>query len=330
MVRYGILGFGNHGIRRLVPAFRGARSSLLKGIWRRDTEKARANAQEFEIDQVFETAEELCASQSIDAVLVTSPDALHMQDTLLAISHGKSVLCEKPAAMNVEQVRKMLDSSTAANVQFGIAQNFRYNQSVNLIREWVQQGRIGRPILATAHFCFDAGHSPRQWIYDASLARGGVIGDVGIHCIDALRYVLADNVASVATIAQGDHRSESIETGAALSLEFVSGALGSVMVSFRAEYRTWLEIVGKEGVIHCDDCFTVDRPVQVVMRKKGEAVEIRQVTNQASYSNMLDAFSAAAEGNGVFAAPGTDAVETQMVLDAAYASIHSACKEIVQ
>ena len=108
MVRYGILGFGNHGVSRLIPAFAGAQSSVLAGIWRRNAEKARANAAQFQIEHVFQSAEELCASPEIDVVFVCSPDALHMRDTLLAFSFGKPVLCEKPAAMNAGQWNRYL------------------------------------------------------------------------------------------------------------------------------------------------------------------------------------------------------------------------------
>ena len=84
--------------------------------------------------------------------------------------------------MSVEEVEQMLLAAKTANVVFGVAQNFRYNRSVDLIREWVQAGRIGKPIFATSHFYFLSAESQRGWIYDPSLARGGPIGDVGIHC----------------------------------------------------------------------------------------------------------------------------------------------------
>jgi len=68
MVRYGILGFGHHAIKRLVPGFAGAENAQLAGLWRRNQEKAKANAAEFSIPHLFETPEALCASPEIDAV----------------------------------------------------------------------------------------------------------------------------------------------------------------------------------------------------------------------------------------------------------------------
>src|SRR5579875_1571212 len=81
MTRYGILGFGHHARKRLVDAFREARHSRLAGFWRRNEQKAAADAAEYGL-AAYPTAEALCASPEIDAIMVTSPDALHLQDVL--------------------------------------------------------------------------------------------------------------------------------------------------------------------------------------------------------------------------------------------------------
>lgn len=329
MVRYGILAFGHHGAKRLVPAFAGAKNSQLAGIWRRDLNQAQAHAREYSIERVFASAEELCASPDIDAVFVTSPDAFHMRDTLLAIGHNKPVLCEKPLAMHVEEVGQMLAASREKNVLFGAAQNFRYNRSVNLVRDWVRAGKIGRPIFATAYFYFQGEQSLRRWIYDPTLARGGPIGDIGVHCLDALRFILRDDIAAVTTIAQRDAQSGQVEASAALSLDFALGTIGSVMVSFRSGYRTLVEIIGESGMIQSENCLNVDEPVDVRLLQSGRTIDNQRVSNTDAYSQMLDAFSAAIQGHGSYAATGEDGLKNQLALDAAYASWHSGRKEIV-
>src|SRR5580765_7284252 len=127
-VRFAILGFGLHAARRLLPAFARTERVQLVGLWRRDQEAARKNAAEHGIPQVFATAEELVRSPEVDAVFVTSPDAMHREDTLLAIRNGKAVLCEKPVSMNAAEAREMADAAKSAGVLYGVAQNFRYNR----------------------------------------------------------------------------------------------------------------------------------------------------------------------------------------------------------
>lgn len=319
-VRYGILGFGLHGIRRLIPAFGHTQHSQLGGIWRRNQDKAKENAREFGIPHVFESAEALCSSHEIDAVFVTSPDALHCEDTLLALHHGKHVLCEKPLAMSAADVERMIAAAEKAGLRFGAAQNFRYNPSSERARQWIAEGRIGKPCLAHCQFTFDARTSARQWIYEPALALGGPIGDIGSHCIDLLRFLLADEVTQVATVAKPDADSGSLEAGASISLGFARGTFAAVTVSFRGGYRTAFEVSGETGQIIAEDGLSSERTVRLTLLRNGRVETIEEISNEGSYSRMLDGFSAWVEGTAEYASPGKDALRTQQALDAAYAS----------
>jgi predicted dehydrogenase len=324
MIRYGILGFGHHAVRRLMPGFAGATEARLTGLWRRDTAKAEANAREFAIPHLFDTPEALCASPEIDAVFVVSPDAMHLDHVLLAARHGKHILCEKPLAMNAREVERMLAAAEQAGVKLGVAQNMRYNRSLARMREWIAEGRIGKPTLAQAQFAYSAAGSPRAWIYDPSLALGGPIGDVGIHCVDALRYVLgggtSTNVTAVATLAHTDAASGEVESHAIVGLDFASGAMGSVTVTTRSAYRTLVEVTGEDGVILCENGLTVDFPVNVVLRSGSEVLASETISNADAYSRMLDGFSGWIEGRSEYLAPALDGLHNQRVLDAAYLS----------
>ncbi|HEY0758613.1 MAG TPA: Gfo/Idh/MocA family oxidoreductase, partial [Acidisarcina sp.] len=320
MICFGILGFGHHGVKRLAPGFSFAHDSALTGIWRRDEVKARANARQFDIPHVFPTAEALCASAEIDAVFVASPDSHHLADVLLALAHGKPVLCEKPLAMNTGEVEQMLAAAHKAGVAFGVAQNMRFHGSLQLMRKWLAEGRIGRPLLAHSQFCYAAESSPRQWIYDPALALGGPIGDVGVHCMDALRFILASEVTSVNTLAIKDAQSGAVESSAVVSAEFVSGTLGVISVTTRGAYRSLIEITGDAGVLSCEDALTVDHPVEVRLIQGGRVIASEQVSNEDSYGRMVDSFSAAIEGKAPFLSPGEDGLRNQLILDAAYKS----------
>ena len=334
MVRYGILGFGHHGERRLGPAFAHAQSSQLTGIWRRDADRARADANRYAIERVFTSPEDLCASAAIDAVFVATPDALHCEHTLLALRHGKAVLCEKPLALNAQEAERMAAAARAAGVAFGVAQNFRYNRSLERMRATLAAGAIGTPIFASAHFCFLSEKSPRTWIYDSGMACGGPIGDVGIHAIDALRFILQQDVIAVSALAREDRShpsagSRAMEESAVLALEMSGGTLANVQVSFRALYRTFIEVTGSTSVLTAESCLTVDRPVAIVHHAGGEILNREEVSNADAYTRMLDAFSATVTGSGDFASTGDDGVHNQKVLDAAFLSWRTCRREPV-
>jgi 1,5-anhydro-D-fructose reductase (1,5-anhydro-D-mannitol-forming) len=326
-VRFAILGFGHHAVRRLLPAFLQCEQATLTGIWRRDQEAALKNCAEYKIPHCFSTREELCSSPDVDVVFITSPDAMHREDTLLALQHGKAVLCEKPLAMNATEAEEMVAAAKTAGKLFGVAQNFRFNRSLEWMREQIAAGRIGKPQLAHAQYSYPAAQAPRKWIADPTLACGGPIADVGVHCIDALRFVLGQNVSSVSTIARKDEKSGKVEAIASLQLEMTGGVYANVTASARALYRTLVEVTGSDGVLIAENSLTVDVPVQSVLRRAGELVETVTVENGDGYTRMLDSFALASRGQGIFAASGEDGVANMRALDAAYTSWQSRSRE---
>jgi predicted dehydrogenase len=93
-----------------------------------------------------------------------------------------------------------------------------------------------------------------------------------------------------------------------------------VTVSFRGTYRTAFEISGETGQILAEDGLSSERTVRVTLLRNGRVDTVEAVSNEGSYSRMLDAFSAWVDGSGEYASPGSDALGTQRALDAAYAS----------
>jgi predicted dehydrogenase len=329
MIRYGILGFGLHAVRRLMPGFALASNSRVTALSRRDMKQAQASATEYNIPHAFDSAADLCRSSEVDAVFVATPDCSHLKDVLLALESGKPVLCEKPMGMNAAECRQMVEAARRAKLLLGVAQVFRFERSTASLRERVAAGQIGRPVFARAEFSYPARTHPRKWLTDARMAAGGPVADVGVHCVDALRYILNDEIVRVTASGQSDKDSGEVEAAAILSLEFTRGTLGSVLVSTRAEYRTPLELVGETGVLRADDAFSVERSIEIEHRRTGSVVEAETVSNSDAYARQVDAFSAAIEGNLEFPVPGEEGWQNQEVLDAAYRSLKSGKSEIV-
>ena len=332
MIRYGILGFGLHAVRRLMPGFALAKHCTVTGLWRRDTAKAQAIVNQYSQFplRAYDSPEALCASTDVDAIFIASPDALHLQHSLLAIKHRKPVLCEKPMAMNVAECEQMLAAADAAGMPLGIAHNFRFERSVNRLREIVGGGTIGKPILVRSEFHYLArGHS-RTWLTDANLACGGPVGDVGVHCIDSLRYILQDEVSAVYARALYDKDSGGVEAAATLILEFQKGTLGEVSVSTRGEYRSPLWISGTDGTTGAEDALTVDHPIDLRTKPINGEMISEQISNEQAYADQVDAFALSLEKKLAFASPGIEGLRNQQVLDAAYRSLRGGKREEIR
>jgi 1,5-anhydro-D-fructose reductase (1,5-anhydro-D-mannitol-forming) len=329
MINFGILGFGLHAVKRLMPGFARAGNCRVSALSRRDITKARESARQYQIPLAFDSAEELCRSPQVDAVFVATPNAFHLQDVLTAIGSGKPVLCEKPMAIDASQCRQMVQAARKAKTLLGIAHVFRFENSTAWFREQVAARNIGNPIFARSEFSFPASHGhARTWIHDPAIAGGGPVADVGVHCIDTLRFVLQDEVLRVTAREIAGRISGQVEPGAAILLEFSRGTVATVLVSFRAEYRTPLEVVGDAGVLRADDALNVEHPIQLELRR-GSGAETSVVSNQTAYARQVDAFAAAIESKAEFLIPGEEGWRNQEILDAVFRSMKSGHSEDV-
>ena len=232
-------------------------------------------------------------------------------------------------AMNAGECRLMVEAARRKKLLLGVAQVFRFERSTASLRERIAVGQVGRPVFVRSEFSYAARTHLRKWLTDAKMAAGGPIADVGVHCIDALRYILNDEVVRVTASGVSDQDSGQVEAAAVLSLEFARWTLGSVLVSARAEYRTPLEIVGETGVLRAEDAFSVEQPIEIEFRRGGGVVEKEMVSNTGAYARQVDMFSAAIEGRSEFPVTGENGWQNQEVLDAAYRSLKSGKAESV-
>jgi predicted dehydrogenase len=329
MVRYGILGFGLHAVKRVMPGFALAQNSQVTALSRREMGKAQESARQFNIPHAFDSGEALCRSPEVDAVFVCSPNSLHLRDTLLAIECGKHVLCEKPMGMNAEECSQMVEAAKQANVVLGVAHVFRFEDSTARLRDRISEGHIGKPIFARSEFSFPGNKEhARTWLKDPGIAGGGAIADVGVHCIDTLRYVLQDEVMRVSASGITDG-SKGVDLAAALTLGFSRGTLGTVLCSYFPEYRSPIEFVGDNGSLFADNGLNVERPIKIELRRDWNVVESETVSNKMAYARQVDAFSAAVEGKARFPVSGEEGWQNQAILDAAFRSLKTGKSEQV-
>ena len=134
LIRFGILGFGLHAIKRLMPGFAQAQNCRVTALSRRSMAKVRESARQHNVPLAFDSAERRCRSPSVDAVFVTTPNACHLADVLLALRCGKPVLCEKPMGMNAGECRQMVEAARSAGLLLGVAQVFRFEDSASRLR----------------------------------------------------------------------------------------------------------------------------------------------------------------------------------------------------
>ena len=133
--------------------------------------------------------------QDVDIVIVsTTHDAL-AEITLAAISAGKHVLVEKPAARRAAEIDPLIEAAKRAGILVRVGFNHRYHPSLRKAKELLETGAIGEPMYVRGRY----GHGGRpgyekEWRAKPEISGGGELIDQGVHLIDLARWFLGDFV----------------------------------------------------------------------------------------------------------------------------------------
>jgi predicted dehydrogenase len=132
----------------------------------------------------------------IDIVDITTPNDTHAEIAIEAARHGKSVLCEKPLAMNVEQCEQMVAAVKKANVVNMVCHNYRRIPAIALAKQMIDNGDLGDRIYHyRARYAQDWITDPTfplVWRLQSKIAGSGAHGDIDAHIIDLARYLVGE------------------------------------------------------------------------------------------------------------------------------------------
>jgi len=180
---------------------------------------------------------------NLEAVTVCTPTQTHLKVGLLAIEAGKNLLVEKPMTGEERAADKLLNSARKAGVKLLVGFIERFNPGVKAVKKMLMQRVVGDVIIAT-------GRRVARW--PIRIGDVGVVKDTAIHDIDAMRYLLEEEVSAV--FAQtGSLRTHSYEDYAEIMLRFDEGTTGFLDANWLTprKVRT-LIITGSEATISLD------------------------------------------------------------------------------
>lgn len=130
--------------------------------------------------------EQLYRDPSIDVIEIVLPHDLHAPTALAALAAGKHVICEKPAALTLEQFDQVCAAASQAGRRFLVVMNQLYNPRFEAVRKLVADGLVGRPFLLIENAYSDHSqwyHNPAAWRTRVARAGGGVLIDGGFHMV---------------------------------------------------------------------------------------------------------------------------------------------------
>ncbi|HUI64051.1 MAG TPA: Gfo/Idh/MocA family oxidoreductase [Bacteroidota bacterium] len=323
-IRYGIIGFGEFAEKTIAPAIRRARNSTVVALQKRSAAAARQKADECSIPLAFDSPEDLAQHPDIDAVYIASANCAHCRETLAAAKAHKHVIVEKPMALDARQAECMISACAENGVKLMVAHMIRLSPIIRRVRQLSLEGRIGELKCARAEFVYDARKSARRWLIDRDVAGGGPVFDIGVHCIDTLRYVLGGEPVAVAGVLSPAPSEKSTEESALLALRFPQGVIASVFSSYTAPFtRVLFEIIGTEGIITVSDFQCVDRLGRLtIMQGRGEkpsTVNVEEIFVPNLYVDEISMFTDWILGGAEVEIDGANGLANQRVIDKAMA-----------
>ena len=253
-IKWGVIGAGGIAMRRTIPELVGMSSEAeLVSVMDIDADRAKAVAEKFNVPHYCTTEEELL-KQDLAAVYIATPQNMHCKQVVQAAEAGKHILCEKPIAVDIEEVGKMEAAVKKAGVKFMLGFCMRNNVYNKKARELVQSGALGQVVMGRAQLTCWYPPIPGAWRQDISISHGGSLIDMGTHCLDLLEWIIGSKIVEVAGFQDlmTHEYPTKIEDASTIIVRFANGAHGFVDNYFNlpdAAAQNSLEIHGTKGSI---------------------------------------------------------------------------------
>lgn len=179
--RLAFVGLGWIGVHRLnaIATSDAVEIAALYDEQRKASEAAREIAPNATIISSYDEILE----DSIDGVVIATPNAFHVTQTVAALRAGISVFCQKPLGCNVPEVWQAVSAARESDCLLCVDLSYRFIPGMQQIRELVQAGEIGK--IFSVDLKFHNGYGPdKKWFYERAASGGGCVLDLGIHLID--------------------------------------------------------------------------------------------------------------------------------------------------
>ncbi len=315
-VRIGVIGIGWWS-NVLAAAAQRTPNLEIASCYTRSADKREAFAAEFGCS-VATTFEEMLEDSSIDGIINTTPNHVHLETTRMAADSGKHVFLDKPIANSVRDGLEIARICRDANVVLAMGYQRRREAQFRWIKERIDAGDFGILVQAEANISRDrAGKfEPGHWRYTAEGMPGGVMLQIGLHYVDVLE-MLRGPVAEVSGMASqlvlpGDNP----DVGSLL-MKHENGAISTLNTSYASASEHYvMNIYGKKA----SGFFDAQRGLSY-LEQGGDGARPIEVSKVDAIAEEIEEWGRAIRGEGTPEVGGEDATRSLAVVLAGVRSV---------
>jgi predicted dehydrogenase len=267
---WGILGTGFIA-RKMADALPLVPHSKLYAIGSRNPDTAREFARKYEVEKAYGSYEELVSDPWVDIVYIATPHNLHYENTIMCLSHGKHVLCEKPFAVNSREVRGMIEKAKETDRFLMEALWTRFLPNLIKVKEMVDEGRIGRIKLLKADFGINIPYDPGHRLYNKQLI-GGSLLDLGIYPLFLSLLMLGKPKTISAMAGIGN---TGVDYNCSFSLGYEAPAMAVMYSSAITQTEITASIYGEKGTIVFDPWWFTPVPAKLIT-PEGKIIPVKE------------------------------------------------------
>ena len=331
-IRVGIIGAGNISETH-ARAAREIAGIEIAAVYGTNREKVERMATEFEATAYLDF-EKFLSHRPMEFVAIGSPSGMHAAQGIAAASHGLHVLTEKPLDITTLAADSLIQAANKAKVKLGVFFQDRFKADLNHVKQWLDDGILGKPILADARVKWyrpPEYYGDSKWRGKLALDGGGALMNQAIHTVDLLLWLFGDVVRIQAQKRTALHKIEAEDTLTAL-LEFANGAVGVLQAatSVYPGYPRRVELTGEQGTIIIEH----DRLVAADLKNRpadarGTGNDTNQSASSAAVSDVrghkaaMEDFIEAIEKNREPRCNGVEARRSVGLVEAIYAACES-------
>jgi len=190
-VKVGIIGVGGIAQYAHIPCFQKLKDAEVVAVCDPNELKLKDVAEKFNIPQKFSDYRKLLDLKEIDAVVICTPNAFHREQAVAALQSDKHVLCEKPIALNGNEVGEILKVAEEKKKKFMGAFCHRFDNTSQILKKFIDRGEFGEIYYAKANYLRRRGiPGLGGWFTTKELSGGGPLIDCGVHILDTAIWLM--------------------------------------------------------------------------------------------------------------------------------------------